>query len=122
MVGDPQGCVNLFLIPPLTVIHYSRINCLRATLRTGATTMTTGKALSRYFVFLFLSCAAWAQPDAMNAVPQLDREKLPGRQVRVAAICIGFGGEHHAKLQEAIDQLHTVGKSGVDIACLPEEF
>jgi predicted amidohydrolase len=55
-------------------------------------------------------------------VPQLDREKLPGRQVKVAAICIGFGGEHDAKLKMAIDHLNTAGKNGVDIACLPEEF
>ena len=55
-------------------------------------------------------------------IPQLDREKLPGRQVKVAAICIGFNGEHNAKLKMAIDQLETAGKNGVDIACLPEEF
>ena len=55
-------------------------------------------------------------------IPQLDREKLPGRQVKVAAICIGFGGEHDVKLKIAIDHLHTAGKNGVDIACLPEEF
>jgi predicted amidohydrolase len=52
----------------------------------------------------------------------LDREKLPGRQVKVAAIAIGFGGNHAAKLKLAIDHLHTAGKNGVDIACLPEEF
>jgi predicted amidohydrolase len=55
-------------------------------------------------------------------IPQLDREKLPGRQVKVAAICIGFGGEHDVKLKMAIEHLHTAGKNGVDIACLPEEF
>lgn len=90
MVEASADCVNLFLILFLTVIHYSRINCLRATLKTGATTMTTGKALSWYFVFMFLSCAAWAQADAMKVVPQLDRDKLSGRQVKVAAICIGL--------------------------------
>ena len=57
-----------------------------------------------------------------GAIPQLDRGKLPGRQVKVAAICIGFGGEHEAKLKLAIEHLHTAGKNGVDIACLPEEF
>ena len=56
------------------------------------------------------------------AVPQLDREKLPGRQVRVSAICIGFGGKHEEKLELAIEHLHAAGKNGVDIACLPEEF
>jgi hypothetical protein len=58
----------------------------------------------------------------LEIVPQLDREKLPGRQVKVAAICIGFGGEHDVKLKMAIEHLHTAGKNGVDIACLPEEF
>jgi predicted amidohydrolase len=57
-----------------------------------------------------------------QTIPQLDREKLPGRQVKVAAICIGFGGKHDEKLKLAIDHLHTSGKNGVDIACLPEEF
>ena len=55
-------------------------------------------------------------------VPQLDRSKLPGRQVKVAAICIGFNGKHEEKLKLALDHLHTAGKNGVDIACLPEEF
>jgi hypothetical protein len=55
-------------------------------------------------------------------VPQLDRKKLPGRQVKVAAISIGFGGQHDVKLKLAIEHLHTAGKNGVDIACLPEEF
>jgi len=55
-------------------------------------------------------------------VPQLEREKLPGRQVKVTAICIGFGGKHEEKLKQAIEQLRTAGKNGVDIACLPEEF
>jgi len=65
-----------------------------------------------------LSWAAESQPQK----PQPDRAKLPGRQVKVAAICIGFGGNHAAKLKLAIDHLHTAGKNGVDIACLPEEF
>jgi hypothetical protein len=55
-------------------------------------------------------------------IPHLDREKLPGRQVKVAAICIGFSGEHDVKLKMAIEHLHTAGRNGVDIACLPEEF
>jgi len=56
------------------------------------------------------------------AIAQLDRDKLPGRQVKVAAICIGFGGKRKAKLKLAIEHLHTAGMNGVDIACLPEEF
>ena len=55
-------------------------------------------------------------------VPQLNRKELPGRQVKVAAICIGFGGDHDEKLKLAVEHLHTAGKKGVDIACLPEEF
>jgi beta-ureidopropionase len=82
-------------------------------------------------IILFFACVlhvalggfVFAQETSTDkAIPQLDREKLPGRQVKVAAICIGFGGEHDAKLKLAIDHLHTAGKNGVDIACLPEEF
>jgi len=62
------------------------------------------------------------EPSSAKRIPQLDREGLPGRQVKVAAICIGFGGKHEAKLRLAIEHLHTAGKNGVDIACLPEEF
>jgi len=47
---------------------------------------------------------------------------LPGRQVKVAAICIGFDGEHDEKLKLALDHLETAGQQHVDIACLPEEF
>ncbi|MBC8468944.1 MAG: carbon-nitrogen hydrolase family protein [Planctomycetes bacterium] len=70
------------------------------------------------FVIAVLANCVWAQ----DAIPQLDREKLPGRQVKVAAICIGFDGEHDVKLKLALEHLHTAGKNGVDIACLPEEF
>ena len=45
---------------------------------------------------------------------QLDRAKLPGRQVKVAAVCIGFDGQHDEKLRLALDHLHTAGKNGVD--------
>ncbi len=51
-----------------------------------------------------------------------DREKLPGRQVKVAAIAIGFGGQYDAKMKLAREHLEAAGRSGVDIACLPEEF
>jgi beta-ureidopropionase len=54
--------------------------------------------------------------------PQIVREQQPGRQVKVAAICIGFGGGHDEKLKLALEHLHTAGQNGVDIACLPEEF
>jgi len=69
--------------------------------------------------------AAWLAIASLSLaadVPQVDRAKLPGRQVKVAAICIGFGGRHDEKLKLAIEHLHAAGKNGVDIACLPEEF
>lgn len=50
------------------------------------------------------------------------RPGLPGRQVKVAAIAIGFGGDRESKLKLAIEHLETAGQQGVDIACLPEEF
>lgn len=50
------------------------------------------------------------------------RPELPGRQIKVAAIAIGFGGQHDAKLKLALDHLATAGDQGVDVACLPEEF
>lgn len=51
-----------------------------------------------------------------------ERATSPGRQVKVAAIAIGFGGDHDKKLRLAIQHLETAGQQGVDIACLPEEF
>jgi hypothetical protein len=42
--------------------------------------------------------------------------------VKVAALPIGFGGDHEKKLSLALDLLETAGQNGVDIACLPEEF
>ncbi len=50
------------------------------------------------------------------------RRDLPGRQVKVSAIAIGFGGDHDKKLKLAIEHLETAGGLAVDIACLPEEF
>jgi predicted amidohydrolase len=47
---------------------------------------------------------------------------LPGRQVKVAAVCIGCGGNHDQKLKLALEHLETAGQQGVDIACLSEEF
>jgi hypothetical protein len=51
-----------------------------------------------------------------------ERVPLPGRQVKVAAIAIGYGGDHEKKLRLGIEHLETAGQQGVDIACLPEEF
>lgn len=75
------------------------------------------------FLIVASACLGWAADvQAEDAAAQLDRDKLPGRQVKVAAICIGFGGERDVKLKQAIGHLHTAGQNGVDIACLPEEF
>ena len=51
-----------------------------------------------------------------------ERPLSPGRQVRVAAIAIGFGGDRQKKLDLALSHLETAGQAHVDIACLPEEF
>jgi hypothetical protein len=79
------------------------------------------KTSTTYLICLFIAILA-NSVSAQEIIPQLNREKLPGRQVKVAAICIGFDGEHDVKLKLAIEHLHTAGKNGVDIACLPEEF
>jgi hypothetical protein len=85
--------------------------------------MRTSKALLVWPLIAALACWVSAEgASGAKVVPQLDRRNLPGRQVKVAAICIGFGGEHDAKLKLAIEHLHTAGKNGADIACLPEEF
>jgi len=85
--------------------------------------------MSRFTVFpagvviTALACLLCVQgASSENVTSQLERDKLSGRQVKVAAICIGFSGEHDAKLKLAIEHLHTAGRNGVDIACLPEEF
>ena len=70
----------------------------------------------------FLLAADGSEAGEPETRPPLDRSKLPGRQVRVAAIAIGYGGEHEAKLKLALSHLETAGRLGVDIACLPEEF
>jgi beta-ureidopropionase len=71
-------------------------------------------------VLKWLSFVAFVS-SASAAGPQL-RPDLPGRQVKVAAIAIGFDGDHEAKLKLAIEHLETAGQQHVDIACLPEEF
>ena len=60
---------------------------------------------------------------ATSAIASEDGPSLQsGRQVKVAAIAIGCGGNHDQKLKLGLDHLGTAGASGVDIACLPEEF
>jgi predicted amidohydrolase len=73
----------------------------------------------RAWIFVFLAMVATGSPSIGAAV---DRAALPGRQVKVAAIAIGFGGNHDKKLRLAIEHLQTAGREGADIACLPEEF
>ena len=86
-------------------------------------TMRTYISIRLCGLVVILAGAGFAQDaNSVKIIPQLDREKLPGRQVKVSAICIGFGGEHDEKLKLAIEHLHTAGQNGVDIACLPEEF
>jgi len=86
-------------------------------------TMKISRTFLAGFLVVASACLAWAADvRAAGAAAQLDRDKLPGRQVKVAAICIGFGGEYDLKLKQAIEHLHTAGQNGVDIACLPEEF
>ena len=69
-----------------------------------------------YRFVLPLALAAWSCAAFAEKAP------LPGRQVKVAAICIGFGGDHDQKIKLALEHLETAGQKGVDIACLPEEF
>jgi len=74
--------------------------------------------LLRVLVVLFGALwATWAPLSAEEGCAA-----LPGRQVKVAAIAIGFGGNHDEKLRLALEHLETAGQEGVDIACLPEEF
>jgi len=82
----------------------------------------TMKNVPRLLLFVMVADMLALSLAPAAAIPQLDRTKLPGRQVKVAAICIGFGGDHDEKLRLALDHLQTAGDNGVDIACLPEEF
>jgi beta-ureidopropionase len=43
-------------------------------------------------------------------------------KVKVAAICIGTGGDYDTKMAQATEYLQIAGDNNVDIACLPEEF
>ena len=80
------------------------------------------KKLSRLLIVLAVTQIACPPLCPGANVPQLDRAKLPGRQVKVAALCIGFGGDYDQKLKLALEHLQIAGENGVDIACLPEEF
>ncbi len=77
-------------------------------------------AFGRIFVVVFvmllvMSCSAVSR--------QLDRSKLPGRQVRISAIPMGSsGGSYEFRLGMGLKYLHQAGAEGVDLACLPENF
>jgi len=77
--------------------------------------------MKRWIVCTCLLALLLLTVGTVSAAPG-DREKLPGRQVKVAAIAIGFGGDHDVKLKLALEHLEVAGANGVDIACLPEEF
>lgn len=66
--------------------------------------------------------AAGARPASAAPSPASSPPVHPGRPIKVAAIAIGCGGEHGAKLKLALDHLETAGQQRVDVACLPEEF
>lgn len=87
-------------------------------------TMTVARRVAPgvLLVAALVSALAVGSAQVESRVPQLDRDALAGRQVKVAAICIGFGGERDKKLALALEHLNVAGKNGVDIACLPEEF
>jgi beta-ureidopropionase len=80
------------------------------------------KASSKQLIVVLIGSLIGVSASLAQQVPQLVRDQLPGRQVKVSAICIGFGGSHDEKLKLALEHLHVAGKNGVDIACLPEEF
>ena len=80
------------------------------------------KNLSRGLALVVIVGMIASLPIVAAGVPQLDRTKLPGRQVKVAAVAIGYGGDHDQKLKLALEHLETAGQQHVDIACLPEEF
>ena len=76
--------------------------------------MHTPTRIVPWFAILILTAAVSGEP--------VGRKGLPGRQVKVSAIAIGFSGDHDQKLKLAIEHLEAAGGLGVDIACLPEEF
>ena len=76
------------------------------------------KAIHRTVLLLTLFASIALSPAANSP----GGEPSPGRLVKVAAICIGFGGDRDQKMKLATEHLETAGRLGVDIACLPEEF
>ncbi|HVR87465.1 MAG TPA: carbon-nitrogen hydrolase family protein [Planctomycetota bacterium] len=81
-----------------------------------------GRHIMAAFALVLLPQMGAAEPAPTPPPGAIPPQSLPGRPVRVAAIPIGFSGDHDKKLAMAIDILETAGLKGVDIACLPEEF
>jgi hypothetical protein len=56
---------------------------------------------------------------------QLERAKLPGRQVRIAGISVGVGERdcnYEERMSFVLEHLEAAGKAGADIVCLSELF
>lgn len=93
---------------------------------TGNTTCLSSGRLELFLIVLLIATTGTSTAQQSNSRP--DQTFLPGRQVKVAAVCddgfvgVGWNGDPDKALKLAIDHLHTVGRSGADIACLPEEF
>ena len=54
---------------------------------------------------------------------QLERAKLPGRQVRIAGSCVGVGQRdcnYEERMSFVLEHLEAAGRAGADIVCLSE--
>ena len=60
--------------------------------------------------------------NSFSSTSTKDSQRLSGKKVKVAAICIGTGGERDEKIKQATNYLNLAGQNQVDIVCLPEEF
>lgn len=73
-------------------------------------------------VFVLSTIAITFSVAVLTFATTKDSQSKAGRKVKVAAICIGTGGNYDEKVKQAVDYLNIAGEYGVDIACLPEEF
>lgn len=68
---------------------------------------------------------ALVMTSSLAVADQLDRAKLPGRQVRIAGACVGVGKRdcnYEERMSLALESLEAAGKAGADIVCLSELF
>ena len=109
--AEGEGLAGLGALPPsrLVGVWYWFVCTKGWSLAMLYLTRSAAVASSLLLVGAMLSAAA-------------ERQALPGRQVKVATIAIGFGGDREPKLKLAIEHLNVAGRHGVDVACLPEEF